>query len=307
MNKERKQPQENLNLKYFDISEVSKLIEKYNRQFSIGTLAAEMIMERMEDKMGKQPPSREKLSLEEIQEQTKTILENTGIGLEPIKGSGYIQSEGDGTHSSVMRINLIDGKKFIDYLNVLDDKTITASQIVGLKNVAESLEKQLVGEYQLDNPDDERNIELFGNLSNIIELYKSIDFDNTKGLAFSIKNLEQYLEIARKGYLKEYLIAKKERLLDEVGGQNFGPSKWHTDSDEESYRRFWENAITALEKIHHNPKADELYKKIIENLKQSLTYAKSDLAASLLNRKNINIFEYKNIIDENYKKLQELN
>ncbi len=303
MNEQENEPLKKENLRNIDINVVSKLIEKYNRQFNIGTLAAEMMIKRMEDEMGNQSSHEGKISLEEIQEQTKEILENTGISLEPIKGPGYMTTESGGTYSSEMRINLGDGKKFIEYINALDVEILTISQIEGLKAVAESLEKQLVGEYELDNPDDERNIELFGNLSNIIEVYKRIDPEGNKGLTLSIKNLEQYLEIARKGYLKEYLISKKERLLDEVGGQNFGPSKWHTDSNEESYRHFWEGAMVSLEKIHSNPKASDLYKKIVENLKQSLIYAKADLTPTLFKRKNIDIFEYKNIIDEYYKKL----
>lgn len=246
-------------------------------------------------------------------EEYKSDLARTGLGLEPIKSGVVFFGGTGGLRELKVRVNLSDGKRFLDYLSSLDKDNLTSGQTKGLEAVAESLTKQLVGQYNLGNPDDERMIELMGNLSEVIKKYGG--FENKK-LSQAVKELTECLEISKKKYLKEYLLAKKEKLLSEVGSNEFGPSDWHGDSSLESYERMWTNAMEKLVEIGRNKNARKLYERIIFNLKQCLEHAKKSIKPMFEERIKYKerpkeecekeMEEYLAIIDEFYDKLDDL-
>ena len=267
-----------------DLGELSAWLEKYNSQFGWGGLLARVVIGTAHETDGKEQTLEtseqdQQLSFSEIQRRTRSLLEDSGLSLEPIRSGGVLMSsnlEGD-DYPSQLRINLVDGKRFVHYLEVLHGSRISEHQRTGLSQVAENLTKQLKTEYELENPNDERLLELFGHASHIFDEYTRLEQEGAKGLGESTKELHRLFDIAKRGYLREELSAEKEDLLAEVGGQNFGPSKWHTDSSGDDYVKRWNRALDSARNMRSNPKALELFKKVQENLIASAEYVKEDI------------------------------
>jgi len=200
-----------------------------------------------------------------------------------------------------MRFNLFDSKKFLNYLGEMDKDKLSESQIHGLKAVIRSLTIQLKSQYEISDPNDERAIELLGNLNKIIKAYEKI------GLSELITDLSKYSEIASKKFLREYLLVERSNLLAEIGGKNFGPSQWHRDSTEQTYReKYWGSALRIVEIIGKNKNAREFQSQVIEHLKESLKWAKKDLIKNQSDKIEERTEKYKIIIDEIYEKLESL-
>ena len=200
-----------------------------------------------------------------------------------------------------MRFKLFDSKKFLNYLGEMDKDKLSESQIHGLKAVIRSLTIQLKSQYEISDPNDERAIELLGNLNKIIKAYEKI------GLSELITDLSKYSEIASKKFLREYLLVERSNLLAEIGGKNFGPSQWHRDSTEQTYReKYWGSALRIVEIIGKNKNAREFQSQVIEHLKESLKWAKKDLIKNQSDKIEERTEKYKIIIDEIYEKLESL-
>lgn len=241
---------------------------------------ADMLLGNIRDDSGPTPPSKEadrKAALEQLIQRHGDIMLRTGITLEPVRGFATLYTAEGETPTSEMRINLTDRLQFLHYLQALQPETITDSQVLGLVTVAETLRQQLTGEYKLDDPSDDRMIELLGNLDSIIDSYDRLDPGGQRGLRASIERLREYAKIAQAKYLPEFIMVQKADLLAEIGGGNFGPSKWHTDSTPQYYRRRWERTLAVLERVKKNPNASELAARLLEHLVQSARYAHDDL------------------------------
>jgi len=278
-------------LSQLDLGELSAWLEKYNRQFNWGSMTARYNAGEMrgaEETEGEEetvpvlPEHLEKekhISFAEITQRNKKLLAASGLTLEPVKGPFTLKSaEGDAA-SSELRINLGDGKKFARYLGTLHGAQLSDTQRTGLQAVARSLTEQMRKEYDLDNPDDERLLELFGSTSQIIVEYARLEKEGGVGLADSVSELKRLFEISKRGYLREQLLAENGDLLAEVGGHNFGPSKWHTDSSVEDYIQRWDRALDIARTIGKNPKARELLKQVVDNLIASVEYIERDIEA----------------------------
>lgn len=219
------------------------------------------------------------MAQKDIIRRNKRIAEQVGLLLD------FPGGEADDEWALELRLDIGDGKKFVNYLHTL--KEINLSQLKGLAKVAEILELQLTHGYDLANPEDERLLELASSLKNIVPEYKRIAGLNPS-LETSATLLEEVYKSVKDGCLKEYILVKDEHLLDLVGGRNFGPSKWHTDSSEKDYIKRWNQVIETLAFIAKNPKAKELYEKARNNLFASLEYAEKDMKerkSTLLNNK----------------------
>lgn len=300
-----RQSEQGTDFRNVDLSGLGSEIQKYNDQYNIGTLMADQII----GSMGEEPSA--KIIPEEISEKTATFLRATGLSIESVRGIGTIvgSDEDSDVHAQELRFNLDDGKRFTAYLGVLDETSITPSQAEGLKMVAESLTKQLTSHYKLDDPEDEKVIELFGSLQGIIEGYKSLDESGKNGLGESVSQLEKYLGIARQKYLREFLIVQQEQLLTTEKDRTFGPYDWHKDSTPESYRNsYWQRALDALKVVKKNPNASALFEKTTENLKAALVFAKRDLTdnAENLSLYNQDLDAFKIVIDDVYEELEQM-
>lgn len=278
-NKETEEQHEK-SLGEIDLSKVFDSLEKYNESFSWGRTMGRAMIESFdaEESEGEAEKTFEdKVENERAGEYDKflrdygTDLARTGLNLEPVK-SGIVAFSSTGELPELkMRINLEKGKRFLDYLDSLDKGYLTSGQIKGIEAVAKNLTSQLVEQYDLGDPNDKRMIELLSNLSKVIEKYNAI---GNEQVSQSVGELAQYLEISKEKYLNEYLLAKKERLLAEVGSQQFGPSDWHGDSSPESYTKMWNMAIDKVAEIGKNKNAKKFQQQVIKNLKDCLVFAK---------------------------------
>lgn len=244
-------------------------IEKFNSQENISSRMAEVIFMSL-----KNPPvPKEKIRLIDLEINHQHVLNEVGIGLEEIKKKEFYTEGSDGITGEIF-ININEPKKFIAFLKSIDAERIQPNQEQWLKNFAAHLTKQLKHQYDLNNPGDERLLNLFSALSEMVEQYRRLD-NGQNHLANEIAELEKLLEIARKGYLREYInvIESPGSLLAEVGGKNFGPSQWQIDCSPEKYKSYWKNAFAILRETRKNEKATEFYRQLVNHFTQSLEYA----------------------------------
>lgn len=267
--------QEKKDLLKVDLQPLIGALEEYNRQFGFGALLAEAVS-RAQQEAGAAHNDEKKLSVEELSSDYFDTLEATGLSLEPARGNAAMFTAEGEILTSVMRLNLKDGRKFVHYLQALENQPLEVTQIRGLIGVAKILETQLATEYDLTTPD-ERMLELFSALDDLVKEYGRLDPQGTNGLKNSTAQLAEYLSAARAGYLREYLIVEKRQFLDEIGGMNFGPSKWHTDSSPGNYANRWREAIEIVKNMRKNSRAADFSGRVIEHLKKSIGYAEEDL------------------------------
>lgn len=286
-------------------------LDNYNEQFEPGAMIAEAIMGPKEGETRSIEKRRED-EVQNILKRHREDLGRAGLSLEPVKSGitlipSGVESMEDVKHHTEMRINLADGKKFVNYLDALKEAPLGEGQAKALEAIAQNLTIQLSTQYQLENPDDERMIQLFGSLDQIIERYHELDKNGEAGISESVAKLSKYLEIARGKYLKEYLWAQNSGLLNEVGEKDkyFGPSKWHTDANEEQYRdRYWGRAVKTVKAMGKNPNARIFQLEVIDRLEESLRYAKSDLMQDPTYADQADVF--KAIIDDAYDELEKI-
>lgn len=264
-------------LSTLDLSGLKKEIDEYNSRFSAGVMMADMLKAQVR---GDAPPNQDaeskKLPLERIKLQYGDLTERTGISLESVRGPMTIYAQDGEKQTSLLRINIADRKKYLTYLRTLEPDTIKDTQAQGITAVSESLTKQLAREYNLENPDDERMLQLLGGLDEITGEYERLDPQGSKEIGRSVENLKKYSEAAKEKYLREYLMVERANILLEVGGKNFGPSRRHTDSFNQ-YEGFWRDTIGVLKKIKENPNAKAFFVKVRDHLIASLRYAIDDL------------------------------
>lgn len=262
-------------LREVDVFPLANLVSEYNNQFGIGGKIFGILMAQIGDEEGMEQ-ARPKISLVQAEERAEPILKATGIGLEAVRGAATMYSQGGEDPTSELRLNLANGRQFTTYLDALDPQSVTETQTEGLVAVANSLTTQLRTQYRLDDPNDDRFFELFGNAERIIANYRRLGGNNEK-VAESIQRLDKYIKIARKGYLREYLAAEQQQLLTPPGYHGFGPSAWQIDISTAGYIDRWNRVLATLERIGRNPRAAELYTEALQNLKACTAFARADM------------------------------
>lgn len=253
-------------------------ISRYNDQFSLGSMMARQIFsifptEGDEPRMPKGPGGEE-----EHQQMTasaltiihQNTLEQMGLSLEPVSGKkatliGLGEKAGEGE----MRINVTNSNRFTSFLGALTPELI---ETTGLKPNLESLSgvlaQQVFDHYNLQKPNDEM-LELFGGLGNIVNQYKRLGMDK------AIQGLDTYLQHARQGGLREFVVVEKNGLFSEPG-KFFGPADWQKDSTVKGLQERWNQALAILQMTKNNPKAQELYKKLSNHLLDCIKIARAD-------------------------------
>lgn len=271
-NKDTEQELHEKGLAEIDLGDFAAALQEHNNQFNMFRLAGESMVEAIDkDKGDAEKESFEERAKRERKESYNNLLSTyksdlarTGLGLESVKSGISVASSTGEMEGAEMRVNVADGKKFLNYLGELDKNSVTESQAAGLKSVAKILTKQLVQEYNLGDPEDERMVEFMANFNNIVEQYQQ--FSNPE-LSQSVEELVKYLAIAKAKYLKEYLLAKREYLLTEPGIGAEGP---------QDYREKLEEAIENIVKIGKNSNAREFQQELIGVFKKTLTDTKKE-------------------------------
>ncbi len=293
------------NLSDIDVSPLISEMNEYNKQFSMGRTMGR-IMEgaaRGEDIDANDHAHQKEVSLIAAKQKFDPILYRVGLDMESVEKERMFTSKATFAAAEV-RINISDREKFLLYLQELDPKKITEGQARSLAAVFESLTKQLKKEYQVDNPEDNRMIELLAGLDKILGEVERIDPQGQLGIFEASKSLRTYHEALEEGHLKEYVLAERAGLLIEVGENRFGPSRWHIDSSPEYYQKRWEQALSVVQTVKKNPRAGEFFAKLKDLLERSAKYALDDLAKKLQENDNVKYHRpLMKILNEYYDKI----
>ncbi len=240
------------------LAELASFIENYNDEFSLGRSIGRMILgaipEETEHDLDDQKVE-EKLTLDEMRENAKDILESTGLDLVPADASWFIAGGDENHQGRELRIDIKDGAKFVAYLQSLD--ATSKEEVRALEKIISSLTTQFQREYDLTSADDTRFLELMGSLSDVLEECDRLGTQND-GLSKAIEPFKKYLEVARAGYLREYRMAEK-LLLHKPFEKGHFTLEWHTDASAESLESYWNTALDTLQKISLNERAVDLY------------------------------------------------
>lgn len=288
MNHEHPNSIEQPNLARLDTSEIVFLLKKYNEQFGMGATVGRMFnslletedeerqFEERETTSLEDQKVEELMSFEEMNAKAQGILTRTGLEFQPVKASWFVTGS-EGTHlGQEMRLDLKNGKQFVSYLETLNPDTITESQSGGLKEIASVLTKQLTESYDLTDAEDERLLELLGNLSKIVDEYKRLD--KGQELTKSVSPLGEYLVLARKGTLREYREAEKLHLNKPFINEGF-ILRWQTDASPKFLQEHWDEVLKALQAISQNSKAGEIYNQAKSTAMAALEAALTDVSS----------------------------
>ena len=203
-------------------------VERYNSQFNLGTTLAEILEDRLDEAEGISVPRETKISIEEIESTYESTIALTGIGVERVNMNPIIGPE-ETTYTSRVGINLQDGNKYVNYLSSLQADEMDDLTIEALRVIAENLVIQLCSQYDLSDSNDNRMIDLLSHGRGIVDEYRRIDQEGRMGLIDSVSRLDKYIQIAKKGYLREHLAVEGKQLLIPPEDRSFNPAHWQRD------------------------------------------------------------------------------
>lgn len=257
-----------------DLNDVEKLfvdMDRYNQQFSMGSMMARMITSRFKPEEGEKPSSKTGLSDEEGKQQMdafflkaahKGVLGNIGLSVEPVSGkTATMMVAGDSAQDAQMRVNIGDRDRFTSFLAAVDPDQIEKTDLKKhLEELSSILSKQVLDHYNFEtNIAGDEVLQLFGGLEKIITEYKRL------GMGKAVEKLEVYLMHGRDGDLREYVSIERRGLLSEPG-KSFGPGDWQTDSTPDHLESRWSEATGILRMARDNPKASKLHQQLQEHL-----------------------------------------
>lgn len=264
-------------------------IEKYDEQYSMGAMMADAVIGSMQNK--EKPP---KIKFKDVLQENEQYTQLVGLSIEPVKTENIKLYGAQNTEKGIesfekspreIRVNISDHIKFLDSLSVFNKDNITELDAKNLSELANSLEMQIKNQYRLDDPDEDRLLEMFAGLSKMIDKYKELDTEKKLNLYDKAEHLEKYLETSRKGYLREFLAIETNNFLPIADGKlgnfkeaGFTVSAWQEDSSVDRYENYyWERALNALDYINKNPNAKEFFQEILNYFKKCADAAEKDI------------------------------
>ena len=263
-------------LSKIDTGKLMELVASYNERFSAGRMAGLAFLKGLPNESAGMDLDEQKadslLTLEELKEEAKPILEATGLALASADTNMMIGDDSGGLRVKELRVDIANGSKFVAYLQALEPQTLTKGQAAGLEKAMASVTEQFQKEYDLDSVQDDRVLELMGNLSTIVDEYKHLGSQSYMSLSQSVSKLEKYLTVARAGYLREYRDAEDLMLTEPFDGDGY-ILRWHIDSTPAQLEDNWNGVLAVLQKISQNEKAAELYEMAIKTAKEALESA----------------------------------
>lgn len=264
-------------LRIEDFNALFSDIGRFNSQFSLGSMMLGMIAGHFE-----REPEDSGLLLSKYDEQSQQLtaagihlvhsqtLDKVGLALESVSGkNAIIIGQGEMVGVGELRVNISDRNRFLGFLQAVDPSQTQNSPLgENLQSLSRILSQQIFDNYDLKAPSDGA-LQLLGSLESIAGQYKRLKIPGTE-------RLETYLTHAKKGDLREYLLAEQEGLLHEPG-RFFGPADWQRDASPDYLRQHWGNALKVLEMARTNPKAKELYDQLYAHLGKCLDMAIANL------------------------------
>lgn len=254
-------------------------IRKFNDQFSMGAIMVKLLTSNLRTPEEESTPE----DLNQVNQETQMLtasginlihestLDKLGLDLEPVSGKNARLLTGDREPigEGEMRVNIKDRGKFLSFLHALDPQEVTKSELrENLHSLSDILTQQIYDQYNLEQPNDEA-LQLFGSLESIVQEYKRLRIGG-------IERLETYLNHAKQGDLREWILVEHQSLLSEPK-QSFGPADWQRDTTPEYLKERWDRALKVLRMTEENPKARDLYNQLFSHLAKSIKLSLDDL------------------------------
>jgi hypothetical protein len=268
------------NIKKINVDEVEALFEainKYNLQFTKGARALINTEEKptrlVKSTLLKERASSEGLLAINFSYEDQQIVDQIGLKLEPVitDEKKIFASDSTCVDGRELRLNIVDEKKFVSFLGLLGLEQVVNTDIEhNLKDLSKMLTNQILQQFGFSSPTSE-GFELLSNMPEIIENYKRL------GLADSIEKMEIYLIHIRQGDMKEYVEIEKAGLFLGPDDNDWGPAKWQNDATSRILKDHWGRALEVVKVTGVNPKARELYKKLLNHLKYCAENASQDV------------------------------
>lgn len=276
---EPKMPNLESNFSSIDLSETVTALEDFKKRFGLGGALASFVVHMANNPVDiddettsdggamDEHSANEVMSFVTLSENVGPTLEKVGLTLEQVDAGGAIYTaEGQGGTSEV-RLNIIDGDKFLAYLNSLIESGANESQKTALMEVSKMLSKQLESQYDLSSGEDDRLIQFVSNIRKLSDAYTAI------GAEFGA---EEYVEPVSGKYLREYLKAKELMLHSQFANDGF-VLRWHINCIAETLEHKWEEVLSILKYIYENKNATELYAVASKTAKNAISQAIKDV------------------------------
>lgn len=210
-----------------------------------------------------------------------------------------------------LRVYMHDPYLFVQYMEMVSANP-KDSQIVGLQKFIASFDYELRhGGIEMDDGgvfvlDDEQNnlvVDLLAIRERFEGACKAIDPDNSQKIREEAHKIGILLDVAKQGYLREYLIAERHSMLAKPGDmdylgdfydsvlgdyadfETFGSGS-NFDEDEmrlsalSNYKRVWDEIIHDARTIGKNARAAKLLSEVLANLDSTLTYSEDKIRAN---------------------------
>lgn len=259
-----------------DVDALFQDIGAYNRRFSTaGSMFSiiKTLMDRADREDEEAAPTNATSEIDEQSQQMtaaglkvlhKATLRNLGLSLEPVSGkASTIYGPEGAVGTGEMRMNIGDRNQFNAFLSALDSGQVNETPLgQHLSSLSSVLEKQVLDNYDLKQPDD-ATLSFLGSLDNIVGEYRRL------GLAEQAARLQEYLEHARAGNLREFVALRNSGLLQEPG-DGFGPADWPMDATPDYLKMKWSEAFALLRALRQNPNSHEMYKQLLEHLNKCI-------------------------------------
>ena len=251
-------------------------IKRHNEDHTPGKMVANMLIGTLktedDSKSEEVITSADKQSMDRelIDIKNEKTLKVTGLSLTPIRANTVMWSSGGDTDSvGELRVHIEDGDAFIAFMDKLKPGMINENLEKALEQVINDL---VLEAYEMEERPDDFAFEFLTNANKIVSGFNK--------LGIKTKSLDELTEISSHINAKdsrEFIGAKKIGLYQDIGGENFGPSKWQTDTTKEGLTKRWDEVIVLLNKTKNNPNADTLFKDLLKRAQDSLNYAVTDL------------------------------
>lgn len=227
--------------------------------------------------------------------QRRFQLELTAMGLSVEENNHY--------HGLDIKITNLD--QFIDYMKKINTGNPSETQINGIKKVIENSYNHIIFNAEFESGEGSADIliDFVSSIDGFKEQCEKLDPDGSNGVSKKAKEISEIIEIAKQGYLREYLLG--EGLL--YGPKhNYGIANIHKPmldgsfilsedpegpmrSTEEvlkdsldNYKGIWDRTLYTVREIKNggNEKAKDFLVKIFSNLKASIDYIEDDVYSS---------------------------
>jgi hypothetical protein len=238
--------------------------EAYNRTHGWGALMAEALGGEIgTDDIAKRHEGAGRAALDE-----RFHAQSLGLDFEVIDKKGMaisidsLLSSNETKNPKELRLVINNIQVFIGFLKELAPSDLAErpeiSEKIGV--VMDSLVKQMDENYNPAKNEDRRWKPLLDNAPILIAEFERLGLGDRTAL------LEKYMINARRGTLEQFRRLKESGCFDTPESNSFGPSRWHADSNPESYEKGWKKVYDKVLGLVGDEDASELRHEAATNL-----------------------------------------